>query len=56
LKKYAEGLLTMVGQLLEYASGRPADPMTTTVLEHLDDMRNSGLHGIMEDGWDKMSD
>jgi hypothetical protein len=54
LKKYAEGLLTMVGQLLEYTSGRPVDPMTT-VLEHLDDMRNSGLHGMMEDSWDKMS-
>jgi hypothetical protein len=43
----------MVDQLPEYSSGRIAD-RTITVLEHLDDMRNSGLHGIMEDGWDKM--
>jgi hypothetical protein len=55
LKKYTEGLLTRAGQLLEYTSGRITDE-EITVLEHLDDMRNSGLHGIMEDGWDKMSD
>jgi hypothetical protein len=45
----------MVGQHLEYTSGRAADERIT-VLEHLDDMRNSGLHGVMEDSWDKMSD
>jgi hypothetical protein len=45
----------MVGQLLEYTSGRIADGMIT-VLEHLDDMRNFSLHGIVEDGWDKMTD
>jgi hypothetical protein len=50
-----EGLLTMVRQHPEYTSGRGVDERII-ILKHLDDTRNSGLHGIMEDGWDKMSD
>jgi hypothetical protein len=45
----------MVSQHLEYTSGRTVDEIII-VLEHLADMRNFSLHGVMEDSWDKMSD
>jgi hypothetical protein len=43
----------MVSQLPEYSSGRIAE-RTITFLEHLDDMKNFSLHGVMEDSWDTM--
>jgi hypothetical protein len=44
----------MVGQHLEYTSGRTAKEIII-VLEHLADMKNFSLHGVMEDSWDKIS-